>query len=56
MQALDAWYSLVGRGDRGSWNDVKLAETPNTELPAPFSIWLDIVELLQVLLEPPIAP
>jgi hypothetical protein len=55
MQALDAWYSLVGRGDRGSWNDVKLTETPNAELPAPFSIWLDIAELLQVHIQSPLA-
>lgn len=46
-QAFDAWHSLVvPQSDDAS--ATCLTVTPNDELPSPMTIWLDLVDLLQV--------
>ena len=47
VQAFDALFSLVGK-QTGVLGQLSMEETPNEELPSTLTIWLDLVDLLQV--------
>lgn len=47
LQAFEAFYSLVTT-QSDDFAELSLANTPNEELPAALSIWLELLELLQV--------
>lgn len=46
-QAFDVWYSLVV-AQSGDAREMCLDITPNDEVPSKMTIWLDLVDLLQV--------